>query len=158
VESAKPSAAAAGVSIVTLIEPDVTINGDALRLGQACDNLISNAIKFSPNGGTVTVSLNQVGSRARVEVLDTGMGIPETDIDKLFSRFFRTSSAINNAVPGIGLGLVISKAIVTAHHGEMGVESREGEGANFWFVVPLNRGVLDSDPMPPTGVVTLPRP
>lgn len=157
VESAQPTASSAGVSIVALLEPDVMINGDALRLGQACDNLINNAIKFSPNGGTVTVSLASMGSRARVEVLDTGMGIPEADIDKLFSRFFRTSSAIHNAVPGIGLGLVISKAIVTAHHGEMGVESKENEGANFWFMVPMTREGVDSDPAPPTGSVRLPR-
>lgn len=157
VESAQPTAAAAGVSIVSVIDRDVMINGDALRLGQACDNLITNAIKFSPNGGTVTVTLSVVGSRARVEVLDTGMGIPESELDQLFSRFFRTSSAIQNAVPGIGLGLVISKAIVTAHHGDMGVESKEGEGANFWFVVPMTRDVVDSDPLPPTGVVRLPR-
>lgn len=156
VENAQPTAAGAGVSIVTLVEPGVTINGDAMRLGQACDNLINNAIKFSPSGGTVTVTLNVVGSRARVEVLDTGMGIPEADIDKLFSRFFRTSSAIKNAVPGIGLGLVISKAIVTAHFGEMGVESKEGEGANFWFMVPLTREGTDGESHPPSGIVRLP--
>lgn len=157
VESARPTAAGAGVEVVTVIEPGVTINGDALRLGQACDNLINNAIKFSPSGGRVTVSLTVAGSRARVEVLDTGMGIAEADIDKLFSRFFRTSSAIQNAVPGIGLGLVISKAIVTAHRGEMGVESREGEGAKFWFMVPLTREGLEPDASPSTGVVKLPR-
>lgn len=157
VESAQPNAAAAGVEIVTILEPGVTINGDALRLGQACDNLINNAIKFSPNGGRVTVSLNVVSSRARVEVLDTGMGIPEADIDKLFSRFFRTSSAIQNAVPGIGLGLVISKSIVTAHHGDMGVDSQEGEGANFWFTVPLTREGYEPEATGTTGVVRVPR-
>lgn len=145
------------MEIVTILEPGVTINGDALRLGQACDNLINNAIKFSPNGGRVTVSLNVVSSRARVEVLDTGMGIPEADIDKLFSRFFRTSSAIQNAVPGIGLGLVISKSIVTAHHGDMGVDSQEGEGANFWFTVPLTREGYEPEATTGTNVVMVPR-
>ncbi|MBX3093418.1 MAG: PAS domain-containing protein [Cryobacterium sp.] len=151
IESAQPAAASAGVEIVTSIAPGVTINGDALRLGQACDNLINNAIKFSPKGGTVTVSLSTSASRATVDVLDTGVGIAAAELDKLFSRFFRTTAAIQNAVPGIGLGLVISKSIVTAHHGDMGVESAEGRGAKFWFTVPTAREAA-------TGQISLPRP
>lgn len=158
IESAQPAAASAGVEIVASIAPGVTINGDALRLGQACDNLINNAIKFSPKGGTVTVSLSTSGSRATVDVLDTGVGIAEAELDQLFSRFFRTTAAIQNAVPGIGLGLVISKSIVTAHHGDMGVESTEGKGAKFWFTVPTTReGTTEPTPLPPTGQISLPR-
>lgn len=158
IESAQPTAGGAGVEIIAQLQPGVSINGDALRIGQACDNLINNAIKFSPNGGTVTVTLGCAGSRATVEVLDTGMGIPEEDLDKLFSRFFRTSAAIHNAVPGIGLGLVISKSIITAHHGEMGVESSEGHGAKFWFNLPISReGIQGTPGMPPTGQISVPR-
>ena len=158
IESAQPVAAGAGVTIIAKLQPDVSINGDALRIGQACDNLINNAIKFSPNGGTVTVTLTSTHSRATVEILDTGIGIPTEDLDQLFSRFFRTSAAIRNAVPGIGLGLVISKAIVTAHHGDMGVESVEGRGAKFWFNLPLTRDDIQGSPgMPPTGQISVPR-
>lgn len=158
IESAQPAAASAGVEIVTSIAPGVKINGDALRLGQACDNLINNAIKFSPKGGTVSVSLSTSASRATVDVLDTGVGIAEAELDKLFSRFFRTTAAIQNAVPGIGLGLVISKSIVTAHHGDMGVESTEGEGAKFWFTVPTAReGATGPLSLPSTGQISLPR-
>jgi signal transduction histidine kinase len=72
-----------------------------------------------------------------VTVQDTGMGIAASELDKLFSRFFRASTATRNAVPGVGLGLTITKAIVTAHEGEMGVESEEGVGTKFSLTLPL---------------------
>ncbi len=132
VESARPIADAAGITLVEEV-PDVPpiVYGDAIRLGQACDNLISNAIKFTPRGGTVTVSLRVDGAYAQIEVRDTGMGIAESELDKLYSRFFRASTATRNAVPGVGLGLTITKAIVTAHRGELDVESEEGVGTCF---------------------------
>ncbi|HEX3679640.1 MAG TPA: ATP-binding protein, partial [Galbitalea sp.] len=111
--------------------------GDAVRLGQVCDNLNSNAIKFTPRGGTVTVSLSRSEKDAVVTVRDTGMGIPESELDQLFARFFRATTATRNAVPGVGLGLTITKAIVTAHHGEMGVTSEEGVGTEFTVTLPL---------------------
>ena len=112
------------------------IRGDAVRLGQACDNLISNALKFTPRGGTVTVTVAASPSEATVSFQDTGMGIPAAELDKLFSRFFRASTATRNAVPGVGLGLVITKAIVTAHGGELGVTSEEGAGTSFTMTLP----------------------
>jgi signal transduction histidine kinase len=108
-----------------------------LRLGQACDNLISNALKFTPRGGTVTVSLSRSSGDAVITVRDTGMGIAESELDQLFARFFRASTATRNAVPGVGLGLTITKAIVTAHHGAMAVESEEGVGTRFSVSLPL---------------------
>jgi signal transduction histidine kinase len=138
VESARPAAEAAGIQIVEE-HPDAPalVNGDPLRLGQAVDNLISNAIKFTPRGGKVTVSLALEGDQAVVTVRDTGMGIPDSELDQLFARFFRATTATRNAVPGVGLGLTITKAIVTAHHGEMGVESEEGVGTCFSLSLPL---------------------
>jgi len=132
VESARPIADAAGITLIEQV-PDVSpvVHGDAIRLGQACDNLISNAIKFTPRGGTVTVTLNLEGTNALISVRDTGMGIAESELDKLYSRFFRATTATRNAVPGVGLGLTITKAIVTAHRGELDVESEEGVGTCF---------------------------
>jgi signal transduction histidine kinase len=138
VESARPAASAAGITLIEDVSDATYVtHGDPLRLGQACDNLISNAIKFTPRGGTVTVTLSRSDASALITVRDTGMGIAASEIDQLFSRFFRASTATRNAVPGVGLGLTITKAIVVAHHGEMGVESEEGEGTMFTVTLPL---------------------
>ncbi|MBX3092433.1 MAG: PAS domain-containing sensor histidine kinase [Cryobacterium sp.] len=137
VESARPVASAAGIALTAEIADGALIRGDAVRIGQACDNLISNAIKFTPKGGAVTVWLEVDGDDAVVSVSDTGMGIASAELDKLFSRFFRASSATRNAVPGVGLGLVITKAIVTAHGGELDVSSTEGVGTCFTMRFPL---------------------
>jgi signal transduction histidine kinase len=138
VESARPAAMAAGITLVEEVSPDALVtHGDPVRLGQACDNLISNAVKFTPGGGTVTVSLFATAGDAVITVRDTGMGIPESELDQLYSRFFRASTATRNAVPGVGLGLTITRAIITAHHGEMSVESEEGVGTRFTMSLPL---------------------
>lgn len=136
---------AAGVELTTeLPADDLMVWGDAVRLGQACDNLISNAIKFTPRGGRVTVSLEPRGGEAVVVVRDTGIGIPESELDQLYARFFRASTATRNAVPGVGLGLTITKAIVTAHEGELDVESEEGVGTAFIMALPLPRVAVAS--------------
>jgi PAS domain S-box-containing protein len=138
IESARPIAENAGVTLSEVVPDDAAIvYGDPLRLGQAVDNLISNAIKFTPRGGSVTVALGASDATATITVTDTGMGIPAAELDQLFGRFFRASTATRNAVPGVGLGLTITKAIVTAHGGEMGVESEEGVGTTFRLTLPL---------------------
>ncbi|MET3768593.1 signal transduction histidine kinase [Marisediminicola sp. UYEF4] len=138
IESAKPVAAAAGVELFVDL-PDVSplVRGDTIRLGQACDNLLSNAIKFTPRGGSVTVGLSVTGPDAVVTVRDTGMGIPADELDQLYSRFFRASTATRNAVAGVGLGLTITKAIVIAHGGNLDVESEEGVGTKFSMSLPV---------------------
>jgi len=138
VESARPGASAAGITLVEELPARSPVtHGDPVRLGQAFDNLISNALKFTPRGGTVTVSLTETEKDAVITVTDTGMGIAESELDQLFARFFRASTATRNAVPGVGLGLTITKAIVTAHHGEMDVQSEEGVGTQFSVILPL---------------------
>ena len=109
---------------------------DPLRIGQAIDNLVSNAVKFTPRGGTVTLGVGLPKGEAVVTVRDTGMGIAPDELDRLFTRFFRASSATRNAVPGVGLGLNITKAIVIAHGGRMDVSSEEGAGTEFRMVLP----------------------
>lgn len=138
VETASPAADAAEVTLAETV-PDavVTMHVDPVRIGQAVDNLVSNAIKFTPRGGLVAIGLNVDGREARISVRDTGLGIPAAEVDRLFARFFRASTATRNAVPGVGLGLNITKAIITAHGGHMEVDSEEGAGTEFRIVLPL---------------------
>ena len=120
-------------------EQALTVWGDPVRLGQAVDNLISNAVKFTPPGGRVAVTIGTLGDdddRASICVSDTGVGIPAEEIDRLFTRFFRASTATKNAVPGVGLGLTITKAIALAHGGHIGVASTVGEGTSFTLDLP----------------------
>lgn len=138
VESARPVADAAAVSLVAAPRTgDVVIEGDVLRIGQAIDNLISNAIKFTPAGGSVTVGLKHDADHVVITVTDTGIGIPAVELSQLSTRFFRASTATKNAVPGVGLGLTITKAIVTAHGGGLDIASEEGEGTTISMRLPL---------------------
>jgi PAS domain S-box-containing protein len=138
IESAKPAASTAAIDLIARIGDDpLVVRGDAQRIGQAVDNLISNAIKFTPAGGTITVGLERDGPDACITVSDTGMGIPAVELGQLSTRFFRASTATRNAVPGVGLGLTITKAIVTAHGGSMSIASEEGLGTSFTVRIPL---------------------
>ncbi|MCS0499992.1 ATP-binding protein [Protaetiibacter mangrovi] len=137
IESAQPVADTGGVGMVSAVpEREVRVLADPVRIGQAVDNLISNALKFTPRGGDVVVTLTADEQAATISVRDTGLGIPPDEVDRLFTRFFRASTATRNAVPGVGLGLNITKAIVSAHDGEMDVASEEGVGTEFRIVLP----------------------
>jgi PAS domain S-box-containing protein len=152
-ETARVSAGAAGVDVVVdLPDEGLVVHGDAVRLGQACDNLVSNAVKFTPAGGRVTLTLRAawrtpdgaVAARprdgavpvARLAVSDTGIGIPAGEQAQLFARFFRASTARRHAVPGVGLGLAITRAIATAHDGTLEVTSVEGRGTTVTLTLP----------------------
>jgi len=100
------------------------------------DNLVSNAIKFTPQGGTVSVRTALDHGRVVFEVADTGPGISLADQEKLFDRFFRSSTAIEQAIRGTGLGLAITKAIVDAHQGSITVESAVGAHSTFRVQLP----------------------
>jgi signal transduction histidine kinase len=117
----------------------VRVRGDRLRLAQVIDNLISNAIKFSPNGGAVDLSLERHDGNVVLEVADEGIGIAEDERARLFERFFRARSALDRQIPGTGLGLYISRAIVEAHGGRIEVRSVEGEGSPFVIELPVER-------------------
>ena len=115
----------------------IVIDADVVRMGQAIDNLISNAIKFTPQGGRVEVRIVQNEGRAILAVTDTGMGMTAADIDHLFERFFRTGSAQAKQIQGSGLGLPIVKAIVDAHDGTIAVSSEPNVGTSFVVSLPL---------------------
>ncbi|MSY59011.1 MAG: HAMP domain-containing protein [Actinobacteria bacterium] len=115
----------------------VAVRGDKERLAQVTANLLSNALKFTPSGGKVAARVFVDGEDGVLEIEDTGIGIPEAEQERLFSRFFRSSTATNQAIPGTGLGLAIARAIAEAHGGSITVKSRVGEGTCFRVVIPL---------------------
>ena len=110
---------------------------DPARIGQLLGNLISNAVKFTPDGGRVEVRLGTEPGQAVLAVSDTGIGISAADREQIFERFFRTATATRQAIPGTGLGLTIAKAIVAAHDGTITVRSHEGRGSTFTVCLPL---------------------
>jgi signal transduction histidine kinase len=113
---------------------------DARRINQVLSNLISNAIKFTPEGGTVTVRACLDGNGIRCEVSDTGIGIAPRDIAKLFHPFTQLDMSETRRVGGTGLGLSVCKALIEAHGGAIGVESSVGQGSTFWFRLPRPLG------------------
>jgi signal transduction histidine kinase len=137
VEGAAPAATEKSVTLVLRVDQVPALVGDRGRLAQVLDNLVSNALKFTPEGGTVEVRTGRDGDFVTIEVEDTGIGIPAEDQPRLFERFFRSSIAHEQAIPGTGLGLAIVKAIVEAHWGRISVESSEGRGTTFRVELPL---------------------
>jgi signal transduction histidine kinase len=136
VEAALPAASERQITITVVPCPEAIVKGDRQRLGQVIDNLLSNALKFTPRNGAVEVRLTASRGEVVLEVADTGIGIPASAQRELFTRFFRTDAAIAAAIQGTGLGLSIVKAIVDGHGGRVGVESVEGEGATFRVTLP----------------------
>jgi signal transduction histidine kinase len=137
IESARPRAETAGVELTATTAPVPIVSGEAVRLAQLVDNLVSNAIKFTPSGGRVAVRLSSEEGLVRFEVSDTGIGISEQERERLFERFFRSQNALERQIQGTGLGLYISKAIVEAHGGRIGVDSKAGEGTTFVVELPV---------------------
>ncbi len=122
---------------VDLPEEPVPFLGDRDMLERVVINLVGNAVKFTPEGGRVDVALALGEECALISVSDTGIGIPAEEQERLFSRFFRSSLAQQQAIPGSGLGLSIARAIVDKHGGSMSVESQPGEGTTFRISLPL---------------------
>lgn len=110
---------------------DITVKGDAYRLNQLLGNLVNNAIKYTSEGGTITLSLFKAGDWARLEVKDTGIGISPDDLSHLFERFYRVDKSRSRAGGGTGLGLAIVKSIAEQHGGKVTVESELGKGSSF---------------------------
>jgi PAS domain S-box-containing protein len=115
---------------------NATVNADGDRLVQVMVNLISNAVKFSPKGGAVTIAVSEIPNWVEVKVIDRGRGIPAKFKNALFQRFQQVEASDSKKKGGTGLGLAICKGIIEAHSGNIGVESEEGKGSVFWFRVP----------------------
>jgi signal transduction histidine kinase len=113
------------------------VRADLTRVERIVDNLIDNAIKYSPGGGKVTVSARQNGGEILVSVRDEGIGISATDAEKLFRPFQRLESVVGTAIQGVGLGLVVCRRLVEAHGGSIWVESEPGKGSTFRFTLPV---------------------
>jgi signal transduction histidine kinase/DNA-binding response OmpR family regulator len=113
------------------------VRGEALKIRQALRNLIGNAIKYTPNGGQVMLSAEQHEHTARINIQDTGYGIPAADLPHLFKRFYRVRNNGHDEIEGNGLGLAIVKSIAMGHGGDVTVESEPGKGTCFTFSLPL---------------------
>jgi two-component system phosphate regulon sensor histidine kinase PhoR len=137
VAAVSPDARKAKLTVISEVaDPEPMVNGDQDQLDRVLMNLLSNSIKFTPPGGTVTVSANCGAEAAVIQVTDTGIGIPEKDKKDLFTRFFRASNAVRAAVPGTGLGLSIARTIVANHGGDLDLVSDEGKGTTVTIRLP----------------------
>jgi signal transduction histidine kinase len=136
VDAARPAAAEHGIELVLDVDGSLPLEADAGRLRQVLENLVSNALKFTPDGGSVTLSAHNGEGPLQVEVIDTGIGIPQDELGLLFSRFYRASTATRRAIPGTGVGLVIARAIVEAHGGTISLQSAEGSGTRVTVNLP----------------------
>ncbi len=139
VERSQPAAIEAGVELSVESHGVRRFSGDQGRLNQVLDNLISNALKFTPPRGRVVVRVQERGGACVLDVEDTGLGIGPEEIEHLFDRFYRGTQANAGQVKGVGLGLAITKAIVEAHGGEIEVQSDPGRGSNFRVHLPIEK-------------------
>jgi signal transduction histidine kinase len=146
IETSSPVADSRGIELAAKVDRVPRLEGDRARLAQVLDNLVSNGLKFTPSGGRVEVRLSAQDGAALLEVEDTGVGIPTDEQEHLFERFFRSSNATENAIPGTGLGLTITKAIVERHGGRIEVESAESTGTTIRVRLPLGARRLAKTP------------
>ena len=138
IEELKPQADEKTIT-VEFIAPDSLPNvmGDSERIGQVFTNLIGNAIKFTPDGGSITVNIRPEGTYILAQVIDTGPGIPIDKQEKIFDKFYQLSEVQTRQQGGSGLGLSIVKSIVEAHGGRIWIRSEEGKGSDFRFILPI---------------------
>jgi two-component system phosphate regulon sensor histidine kinase PhoR len=124
------------IEVKNELSADIAIIADKNRLGQVITNLFDNAIKFNKEKGFVRIYGEETNGKVKITVEDSGIGIPEKDIPRIFERFYRVDKARSRELGGTGLGLSIVKHIIELHGGTVGVESTEGLGSKFWFIIP----------------------
>ena len=134
--------------ILSLHLPDapIRIRHDPPRIGQVVANLVANALKFTPRDGSVSVDVMATPDGARIEVVDTGVGIDPTELPFIFERFYRGSRANEARGSGSGLGLAIVRSIVDMHGGAVEVESRVGRGTRFIVTLPRDPRLIEGSP------------
>jgi signal transduction histidine kinase len=126
---------------------DLMVEGDATKIAIALSNLVKNAITFTNSGGLIMIVGEKIPGYAKVSVLDNGIGVPVKDLPRIFERFYQVESHLTRKHGGLGLGLSVAKVMVEMHGGRIWVESVEGKGSNFTFILPL-------EPEPPALVET----
>jgi two-component system OmpR family sensor kinase len=137
VEQLEPVATAKKITLVTNAQPNVSVRGDTSWIERVILNLLDNAIKFTPDGGQVRVSVAAENGEAALRVEDTGIGIPPEALPHIFERFYRAEPSRSKQVEGVGLGLALVKWIVDRHRGRIQVESQPGAGSTFTVWLPL---------------------
>ena len=136
VETARFKAEAKGLRVITHLPPGIPpVRGDGAQLGEVLQNLLDNALQYTPEGGQIDISASSNGDGITFTVADTGIGIPESDLERIFERFYRVDAARSREAGGTGLGLAIARHIVDAHGGRIWVESAVGQGSRFHFRV-----------------------
>jgi two-component system, chemotaxis family, sensor kinase Cph1 len=135
-ESKEQFSETGSVVIETELEADEFVEADQMRIKQVLDNLIDNAIKYSPSPKKIIINTQTSNNRVRVGVKDFGLGIPDDKVQYVFDRYFRVEHTSQN-YPGMGLGLYICAQLITQHGGVIGVESKLGSGSTFWFELPI---------------------
>ncbi|GAA4719959.1 ATP-binding protein [Nocardioides conyzicola] len=140
VEAARQDAAGRGIEIAVEAPVSLVARVDEQRIRQVLDNLLSNALKYSRTGGSVVATLHETSDAVVLEVSDTGIGIAADEVEHVFARFFRGGGALEQHIPGTGLGLNIVSSIVAAHGGEVSLESELGRGSTFRVVLPRTEG------------------
>jgi len=126
------------LDVITEVPPKLpVIQGDPDMLAQVLINLVDNAIKYTPSGGRITIRAGTTEGNVKVEVEDTGIGIPPENLPRIFERFYRVDKARSRELGGIGMGLAIVKHIIRAHGGKAKVESEVGKGSTFIFTLPV---------------------
>ncbi|MCR2823973.1 sensor histidine kinase [Microbacterium sp. zg.Y909] len=128
VDAFRPAARNAQLTVDAALDPDLFVNGDAFRLRQVLDNLIGNAVKYTPRGGHIRVEGQRVQDEVRLAISDSGIGMTAADVDRIYEPYFRAQSARDSGVPGTGLGMVIARDIVQQHGGRLELTSALGRG------------------------------
>ncbi|MCG1021129.1 cell wall metabolism sensor histidine kinase WalK [Sutcliffiella horikoshii] len=126
---------------------EVLVSIDTDKITQVLDNIISNAMKYSPEGGTIifTVDIEESANQILVSISDQGVGIPKADINKIFERFYRVDKARTRMLGGTGLGLAIAKEMIQAHDGDIWASSEEGKGTTIYFTLPISQEEQEDD-------------
>jgi signal transduction histidine kinase len=137
VAEVRPAVRLKHIDMVLSAAPVPPFAADPGRIGQLLGSLLSNAVKFTGDGGRVEVRTAVADGQAVLTVADTGMGIPAADLERIFERFYRTAAATRQVIPGTGLGLAIARAIADAHGGAITAQSTDGQGSTFTVRLPL---------------------
>jgi signal transduction histidine kinase len=142
-EQLMPMAEARGVRFTLETQPECFVYADRPRIDQALRNLAENALKYTPKGGRVSLSVKRQGESICADIIDTGIGIPPEEQDHIFRRFYRVDHARSRSDGGTGLGLAICDQIIRAHQGRIEVESAPGRGARFTVHLAASAALLD---------------